>query len=145
MRFMLQVRANADSEAGKMPSRELIAAMGAFNEEMIKAGVILAGEGLQPTAKGVRIVYGTGMPKVVEPPFAPPSELISGFWIIQVANRDEAIAWAKRAPFRPGDVVEIRQIFEAADFPAEVLPADAAAKEQAWRDAQQAKTAPRAG
>jgi hypothetical protein len=145
MRFMLQVRANADSEAGKMPSRELIAAMGAFNEQMIKAGVMLAGEGLQPSAKGARIVYGGGAPQLVEPPFAPPNELIAGFWIIQVASRDEAIAWAKRAPFQPGDAVEIRQIFEASDFPADVLPPEEAAKEQAWRDAQQAKAAPRAG
>ena len=136
MRFMLQVRADRDSEAGVMPRRELVAAMGRFNEEMIAAGIMLAGEGLHPSSKGARITYGGGGPKVVEPPFAPPSELISGFWILQVGSKDEAIAWAKRAPFGAGAVVEIRQVFEASDFPADILPPEEAAREQAWRDQQ---------
>jgi hypothetical protein len=140
---MLQVRASRDSEAGVMPSRELVAAMGAFNEEMVKAGVMLAGEGLHPSAKGVRIVFAGGPPKVVEPPFAEPNELISGFWIIQAVSKDEAIAWARRAPFGAGAVVEIRQVFEASDFPADILPADESAREQAWRDQRPGTAAPR--
>ena len=136
MRFMLQVRADRDSEAGKMPSAELVAAMGRFNEEMIAAGVMLAGEGLHPSAKCARIAFGGAEPRVVEPPFAEPGELISGFWIIKVASKEEAIAWAKRAPFGPGAVLELRQVFEASDFPPEILPAEDAAREQAWRDRQ---------
>src|SRR5947209_17342348 len=127
MRFMLQVKADRDSEAGTMPSRELIAAMGKFNETMIQAGIMLAGEGLHPSSKGARIVYSQGGSRVVEPPFAEPNELIAGFWIIQVGSRQEAIDWTRRAPFGPGAVVEIRQIFEASDFPAEILPPEEAA------------------
>ena len=143
MRFMLQVRANDRSEAGVMPSRELIEAMGKFNEQMIQAGIMLAGEGLQPSSKGARIVFSGAGPKVVEPPFANANELIAGFWIIQVKSRQEAIDWARRAPFEPGDVLEIRQIFEASDFPADILPPEEAAREQAWRDAPQQNTGPR--
>ena len=142
MRFMLQVRANPDSEAGKMPSRELVAAMGRFNEEMIKAGVMQAGEGLHPSSKGARVSFSGGKPTLHEPPFAAPNELISGFWMIDVPSKDAAIDWARRAPFEDG-VIEIRQVFEASDFPADILPADAAAKEQDWRDRQQAKSPPR--
>jgi hypothetical protein len=137
MRFMLQVRANDKSEAGVMPGRELIAAMGRFNEEMMQAGIMLAGEGLQPSSKGARIAYSGSGSKVLEPPFAKPNELIAGFWIIQVNSRQEAIDWTCRAPFEPGDVVEIRQIFEVSDFPADILPPEEAAREQAWRDRQQ--------
>jgi hypothetical protein len=137
MRFMVQVRATRDSEAGKMPSAELVAAMGKFNEEMMNAGVMLAGEGLHPTAKGARIVFAGGEPKVVAPPFAGPGELVSGFWIIDVDSLETAIGWMKRAPFGDGQVLEIRQVFEASDFPADILPPEEAAKEQAWRDAQQ--------
>jgi hypothetical protein len=138
MRFVLQVRADHDSEAGKMPSAELVAAMGKFNEEMINAGVMLAGEGLHPSSKGARIVYAGGAAKVVQPPFAEPNELIAGFWIIRVESRQAAIDWATRAPFGEGAVVEIRQVFEASDFPADILPPEEAVKEEAWRDAQQA-------
>ena len=140
---MLQVRATRDSEAGMMPSRELIEAMGKFNEEMIKAGVMLAGEGLHPSSKGARVVFEGGEPKVIEPPFAEPNELVSGFWIIQVASKAEAIDWVRRAPFGAGQIVEIRQVFEASDFPAEILPPEEAAREQAWRDAQSGTGAPR--
>jgi hypothetical protein len=143
MRFMLQVRANHKSEAGVMPSRELIESMGKFNQEMIQAGIMLAGEGLQPSSKGARIAFSNAGPKVVEPPFAEPNELIAGFWIIEVKSRQEAIDWARRAPFEPGDVVEIRQIFEASDFPPEILPPEESAREQSWRDAQQQKSSPR--
>lgn len=136
MRFMLQVRADEKSESGAMPSRELIVAMGEFNQAMIDAGIMLAGEGLHPSAKGARIVFSDTGPRIVEPPFAGPSELIAGFWIIQVASRQEAIDWARRVPFGPGAVIEIRQIFEASDFPADILPPDEAAREQAWRDGQ---------
>jgi hypothetical protein len=143
MRFMLQVRADRKSEAGVMPSAELIAAMGKFNEAMIAAGIMLAGEGLHPSSKGARIVFTEAGPKVVEPPFAEPNELVSGFWIIDVKSRQEAIDWALRVPFEPGGVIEIRQVFEASDFPAEILPPEAAQREQAWRDAQQQTDRPR--
>lgn len=143
MRFMVQVRATRDSETGKMPSAELVAAMGKFNEEMMNAGIMLAGEGLHPSSKGARIVFAGGEPKVVEPPFAEPSELVSGFWIIEVESREAAIGWMKRAPFSEGQVLEIRQVFEASDFPADILPPEEAAKEEAWRAAQQARTTPR--
>src|SRR3954447_20591033 len=142
MRFMLQVRANRDSEAGKMPSRELIAAMGRFNEAMMQAGIMLAGEGVDPSSKGARVSLAGGKPSVAQGPF-PDTELVSGFWIIQVGSKEEAIDWARRVPFEDG-VIEIRQIFEAADFPADILPPEEAAREQAWRDEQQAKTAPQA-
>jgi hypothetical protein len=143
MRFMVQVRATPDSEAGKMPSAELVAAMGTFNEEMMNAGIMLAGEGLHSTSKGARLVFAGGTPKVVGPPFAEPNELVSGFWIIEVDSLETAIGWMKRAPFGDGQVLEIRQVFEASDFPADILPPEEAAKEQAWRDAQQARNAAR--
>src|SRR5262245_56428793 len=140
MRFMVQVRATGDSEAGKMPSAELIAAMGKFNEEMMSAGVMLAGEGLHPTSRGARLVFTGGAPKVVRPPFAEPHELVSGFWIIEVDSLETAIGWMQRAPFGDGQVLEIRQVFEASDFPADILPPEEAAKEQAWRAAHQAQS-----
>lgn len=143
MRFMLQVRASKDSEAGVMPSKELVAAMGKFNEAMIKSGVMLAGEGLHPSSKGARISFAGGSPKVIDPPFAEPNELIAGFWIIEVKSKDEAIEWAKRAPFERGEI-EIRQVFEASDFPAEILPPEDAAREDAWREEQRRTATPRA-
>ena len=120
MRFMMIVRANRDSEAGKLPSAELIAHMGKFNEEMAQAGVMLAGEGLQASAKGARVSFRGGAPQVVEGPF-PPEELIGGFWIIRVDSKEQAIAWAKRVPFDEG-VIEIRQVFEAEDFGDRLTP-----------------------
>ena len=145
MRFMVQVRATRDSEAGKMPKAELVAAMGKFNEEMMNAGVMLAGEGLHPSSKGARIAFAGGEPKVVAPPFAEPGELVSGFWIIDVDSLETAIGWAKRAPFGAGQVLEIRQVVEAGDFPADILPPEEAAREEAWRQAQQAMTRPPGG
>jgi hypothetical protein len=139
---MLQVRADKDTEAGVMPSKELVAAMGKFNEEMIKAGVMLAADGLHPSSKGARVSFAGGKPKLVEPPFAEPTELIAGFWIIDVKSKHEAIDWARRAPFE-GGTIEIRQVFEAADFPPEILPAEDAARETAWRAERQRNSTPR--
>ena len=99
-----------------MPSTELLAEMGKYNEELVKAGIMLAGDGLHPSSKGVRINYGEGRPEVVDGPFAEVKELVAGYWLIQVKSLDEAVEWLKRAPFGPGAQVEIRQVFEAADF-----------------------------
>lgn len=134
MRFMMLVRADDRSESGVMPSAQLVAAMGRFNEEMANAGVLLAGEGLQPSSKGARITFSRGTPTVTEGPFPDVKELIAGFWMIQVKSRAEAIAWASRVPFADGETIEIRQVFEASDFPAEVLPPEEAAREQALRE-----------
>ena len=116
MRFMVLVPANKDSEAGVLPDKELLAKMGKFNEEMVKAGVMLAAEGLHATSKGARIRYSDGKTTVTDGPFTESKELIAGFWLIQVKNKDEAIAWMKRAPFGGGVQIEIRQVFEAEDF-----------------------------
>jgi hypothetical protein len=141
MRFMMIVKASKESEAGALPSKKLVAAMGKFNEEMIKAGVMLSGEGLHPSSKGARIAYSGQKRTVTDGPFSQTGELIAGFWVIKVKSRQEAMEWASRVPFTNGEVVEVRQIFEASDFPPEILPPDAAAREQAWRDAQQRKGA----
>lgn len=123
MRFMVIVKANQDTEAGVMPKEQLLAAMGKYNEELVKAGVMLAGEGLHPSSKGVRVNFGAdGKRSIVDGPFAETKELIAGFWLWQVRSREEAIEWIKRAPFEPGDVIEIRQVFEAEDFGAEFTP-----------------------
>ena len=116
MRFMVIVKANPDTEAGKMPSTEMLAAMGKFNEEMAKAGVIETGEGLHPTVKGARVRYGAPEASVTRGPFNISPDLIAGFWLIKTASLDEAIAWMKRAPFEPGAEIEIRQVFSAEDF-----------------------------
>ncbi len=119
MRFMVMVRATAASEAGEMPSQALLEAMGAFNEELIKAGVMLAGEGLQSSAKGARVKFEGNRRTVVDGPFAETRELIAGYWLWQVRSLDEAIEWARRCPnpFEDGEsVLEIRQVFEAEDF-----------------------------
>jgi hypothetical protein len=125
MRFMVMVRATRSSEAGEMPSERLLADMGRFNEELVKAGVLLAAEGLHPSARGVRIRYAGDQRTVIDGPFAETKELIAGFWLIQVASLEEAIEWLKRAP-NPFDGiesdVEIRQVFEAEDFGAEFTP-----------------------
>jgi hypothetical protein len=115
MRFMVIVKASRDSESGVMPSTEMLTAMGKFNEEMVKAGVMLAGEGLHPTSKGARVNY-TGKPAVTHGPFAVTNDLVAGFWLIEVTSKDEAIDWMKRAPFDGGAEIEIRQIFSADDF-----------------------------
>jgi len=122
MRFMLLVKADKSSEAGVLPTKELVAAMGKFNEEMAKAGVLLAAEGLHPSSKGARLTFSRGKPTVTDGPFGAPTELLAGFWLIQVKSRNEAIAWAARAPFGEGAVLEVRQVFEASDFPPEIRP-----------------------
>ena len=117
MRFMVVVKANDESEAGVMPTTEQLDDMGKFNTELMNAGIMLAGEGLQPSSKGARITYeGGGKTSVVDGPFAETKELIAGFWILQVKSRDEVIEWLRRAPFEPGATLEIRQVFEAEDF-----------------------------
>ncbi len=146
MRFMAIVKANKDSEAGVPPSKELLAAMGRFNEEMAKAGVMLAAEGLQPSSKGARIRFSKGKRTVIDGPFAEAKELIAGFWLLEVRSKEEAIEWIKRspAPFEGQDSeIEIRQVFEASDFPAEVFPPEEVAREQALRDEMQRKAAKR--
>ncbi len=115
MRFMVLVKATEDSEAGVMPSEEILTEMGKFNEELAKAGVLLAGEGLQPSSKGARVKFSGDQRTVTDGPFAETKELIAGFWLWQVKSLDEAIEWLKRAPFKEGEV-EIRQVFEAEDF-----------------------------
>ena len=122
MRFMIIVKASKDSEAGVLPSTELLTNMGKFNEELVKAGVMLAGEGLQPSSKGKRIAFTAGKPTVTDGPFAETKELIAGFWLWQVRSMEEAVEWLKRSPFGPGDEVEIRPVFEAEDFAANLTP-----------------------
>ena len=139
MRFMMLVKASKESEAGVLPSRELIAAMGQFNEEMVKAGVMLAGEGLQPSSKGARITYTGPKRLVTDGPFAETKELLAGFWMIQVKSKAEALDWASRVPFTDGEVVEVRPVFESSDFPAEVIPPEEAAREEALRAEMQKK------
>ena len=125
MRFMVLVPASKESEAGMMPPKELFAAMGKFNAEMVKAGVMLAGEGLQPTSKGARVGFGgDGERTVIDGPFAETKELIAGYWLMQVRSFDEAVEWIKRCPNphdEPGEI-EIRQVFEADDFGEEFTP-----------------------
>jgi hypothetical protein len=133
MRFMMLVKASKDSEAGKLPSRELLAAMGQFNEAMAKAGVLLAAEGLQPSSKGTRVTFTGGKRLMSDGPFAETKELLAGFWTIQVKSKAEALEWASRIPFTGGEVVEVRQVFEASDFPPEVFPPEDAAREEALR------------
>jgi hypothetical protein len=122
MRFMVIVPANKESEAGILPDEKLLSEMGKFNEEMVKAGVMLAGEGLHPTSKGARIKFSDGKTSVVDGPFIDSKELIAGFWLIQVKSKEEALAWMKRAPFGDGVVLELRQVFEAEDFGANLTP-----------------------
>ena len=143
MRFMVLVKADKNSEAGALPSKEILAAMGNFNEEMVKAGVMLAGEGLHPTSKGARIKFSGTKRSVTDGPFAETKELLAGFWLLEVKSKQEAIDWASRAPFGDGVEIEVRQVFEASDFPAEIFPAEDAAREQTLRDELQRKTAKR--
>lgn len=135
MRFMVMVKATKDSEAGVMPSEEMLTKMGQFNAELVKAGVLLAGEGLQPSSKGARVRFKGNDRTVVDGPFAETKELVAGFWILQVKSKEEAIEWIKRAPHpHPGTdtEIEIRQIFELEDF-GETLPADVRAAEEKFK------------
>jgi len=122
MRFMVIVKASKESEAGGMPDRKILTDMGKYNEELSKAGVFLAGEGLHPTSKGKRVRFSGTQRTVIDGPFAETKELIAGYWLWQAKSMDEAVAWLKRAPFDGGTEVEIRQVFEAADFGDEFTP-----------------------
>jgi hypothetical protein len=125
MRFMVMVKATKNSEAGAMPTEKLLAEMGKFNEELVKAGVMLAGEGLHPSSKGTRVKFSGGKRTVIDGPFAETKELVAGFWLWQVKSKEEAIEWVKRCPDpMPGEEseIEIRQVFEAEDFGAEFTP-----------------------
>jgi hypothetical protein len=119
---MVMVKANKDSEAGVMPTQQMLTEMGNYNEELVKAGVMLAGEGLHPSSKGARVRFSGKQPTVIDGPFSETKELVAGFWLWQVRSREEALEWLKRAPFKDGEEVELRQVFEAEDFGAEFTP-----------------------
>src|SRR5438128_4924693 len=122
MRFMILVKANKDSEAGVLPDEKILTAMGKFNQQLEKAGVLLAGEGLQASSKGARVKFSGGKRTVTDGPFTETKELVAGFWVWQVKSKEEAIEWVKRAPFGDGAEIEIRQVFEMDDFGAEFTP-----------------------
>ena len=122
MRVMVIVKANKEFEAGVLPDKEILTEMGKFNEELVKAGIMLAGEGLQPSSKGKRVRFSEGKTTVIDGPFSETKELIGGFWLWQVRSIEEAVQWLKRAPFRTGDEVEIRQVFELEDFGPAIPP-----------------------
>jgi len=135
MRFMMLLKADKNTEAGKMPDEAILLAMGKYNEELIKAGVLLAGEGLQPSSKGARVRFAGGKTTVIDGPFSETKELIAGFWMIQAKSKEEAIEWAKRVPFDPngpsattGGVgeIEIRQLYDVSDFSPELYSSDEA-------------------
>ena len=136
---MVIVKANADTEAGQLPSTELLTAMGRYNEELVKAGVMLAGEGLQPSSKGARVLFSGSKRSVVDGPFAETKELIAGFWLWQCRSIDEAIEWAKRCPNPTGaeSVLEIRQVFEQEDFGPEFTPELRDQERRVWEQATQ--------
>ena len=142
MRFMVLVKATPESEAGEMPSQELLTAMTAYNEELVKAGVMLAGEGLHPSSRGARVRFSGTRRSVIDGPFAETKELIAGFWLIQAKSMDEAIEWVKRCPnpMESDSEIEIRQVFEADDFGAALTPElraqEARIAEQAAKNAQ---------
>ena len=142
MRFMVLVKADKNSEAGVMPSEKLLADMGRYNEELMKAGVLLAGEGLHPSSKGARVKFSGAKRTVVDGPFPETKDLVCGFWILQAKSREEAIEWVKRCPnpMEGETELEIRQVFEADDFGAELTP-ELRASEQRMRDQLAAKTA----
>ncbi len=141
MRFMVLVKADKNSEAGVLPDEKLLTEMGKFNEELVKAGVMLAGEGLQPSSKGARVRFSGSKRSVIDGPFAETKELVAGFWLIQAKSRDEAIAWASRCPNPDGAEaqIEIRQVFEAEDFGAELTP-ELREQEERLRDQLAAKS-----
>ena len=142
MRVMVIVKATKDSEAGIMPSRELLEAMGNFNEQLVKAGIMLAGDGLHPSKKGKRVRFSGDKRTVIDGPFAETKELIAGFWIWQVRSIDEAVEWVRRCPNpHPGESeIEIRPIFEAEDFGAEFTPELRAQEERVWKEAERLRT-----
>ncbi len=134
MRVMVIVKANKDSEAGVLPNAGLLAEMGQFNETLVKAGVMLAGEGLQASSKGVRVKFGSGRSTIIDGPFTETKELIAGFWLWQVKSLDEAVEWIRRSPFKKGEEeIEIRRVFDAEDFGAN-LPPELKAQEARQRE-----------
>jgi hypothetical protein len=138
MRFMIIIKASQESEAGVMPSQELLTAMGNYNEELVKAGIMLAGEGLHPSSKGARVKFSGDKRSVIDGPFIETKELIAGFWLWKVKSREEAIEWVKRCPNpMPGTEaeIEIRQVFEAEDFGAEFTPELREQEERVWEQA----------
>jgi hypothetical protein len=139
MRFMVIVKASKESEAGQMPSRALLEAMGRYNEELLKAGVMLAGEGLAPSSKGARVKFEGKNRTVSDGPFAETKELVGGYWIWKVASKQEAVDWLKRAPFDGGVEVELRQIFEMEDFAAQMTPEQQAREKSHLERAEQNK------
>ena len=144
MRVMVIVKADKDSEAGikaTNQTKEMFAAMGKFNEELVKAGVVLAMDGLQPSSKGKRVKFSGQERTVKDGPFTETKELVAGFWLWQVKSMEEAVEWLKRAPFDGGTEVEIRPVYEVADFPADVITPEHAARMQAVRDELQKKAA----
>lgn len=130
MRFMVLVPGDADTEAGVMPSTELLEAMTAYNEELVKAGVMIGGDGLHPTSKGAKVRFEGGTKTVVDGPFTEAKELVAGYWIWECASREEAIEWLKRTPFDGGTEVELRQVFEMEDFGEQLTPELREANEQ---------------
>ena len=136
MRVMVIVKASKESEAGVMPSSELLAAMGNYNEELVKAGIMLAGEGLHPSSKGKRVKFTGKQPKVTDGPFTETKELIAGFWIWKVKSMAEAVEWLKRCPMEVGAEVEIRPVFEAEDFGEAFTPELRAQEERVFAQAQ---------
>ncbi|GLQ08230.1 hypothetical protein GCM10007913_01620 [Devosia yakushimensis] len=134
MRFMILVKATPESEAGAMPASDALVAMGRYNEALIDAGVLLHGEGLMASGKGVRLRFDGNRLTLTEGPFPQTSELLAGFWLIDVKSRDEALAWCRRLPFESGEEIELRQVFETADFVAEGSARDHLQREQSWRD-----------
>src|SRR5438067_12946633 len=144
MRFMVMIRADKNTEAGVMPSEQLLTEMGKYNEELVKAGVMLAGEGLQPSSKGARVKFSGDKRTVIDGPFAETKELIAGFWLWRVKSKEEAIEWVKRCPNpHPGteSEIEIRQVFEAEDFGAEFTPELRKQEERVRAQAEQLKKA----
>ena len=135
MRFMILVKANKNSEAGVLPDEKLLTAMGKYNEELAKAGVLLAAEGLQASSKGARVRFSGSKRTAIDGPFAETKELIAGFWLWQVKSKEEAIEWLKRAPFEDGFEVEIRQVFEADDFGPALTPEVREREERLRREA----------
>jgi hypothetical protein len=134
---MILVKASKDSEAGVLPTKGEFDEMGRFNKRMIDAGVMLTADGLHPSSRGCRVMFSADGPKVIEGPFGNPSDIVSGFWLIEVKNKEEALEWATQVPFKDGEV-EVRKIYERSDFPPEVADSEALKQEEEWRGQQEA-------
>ena len=134
MRFMVIVKADKNSEAGVMPSEQLLSDMGKYNEQLVKAGIMLAGEGLHPSSKGKRVRFDADMRTVIDGPFTETKELVAGFWLLQAKSMDEVVEWIKRAPFEGGAELEIRPVFEAEDFGDALTPELRAQEERLRRE-----------